>query len=495
MTIGRVAKGSLWLYIGGLFSSFLGLLFWVLVSFFVPDSVVGSAAAVVALQGLLISIVSLGLPAGLQRFIGQSLGWKNHQQLSSYFLVSLVIILLLNLPMVVVVFIASFLNISIFNLTSFELLFVGILIIFSFWSPLFTSLFKSFLRTGVPALAQITSSVLKLLAGLSLLLLNFGWLGIMFSLLMASIISDIILLLFASRLFKEFELTVSVKLSQSSDLLKASLPSWVPNASTIVAQSVAVLFIFGYVGGAETGHFAIALAISSIVLTLPSSIQSLMFPVLSGMKSGRKEAISRTIQLSLAFTLPLASVFALYSYLPLLPFGPNYVQASNLLTILVLGALISPIVSGYTSYVYAIGKYSHVTIIGTIANVSRVVLYILLLPFFMATGIALSYTLGVLVALLVSLPSARKIGYNFNWTKYLTIIVIPSLLAIFFFVFSIHWLIGIPVIMLVSLIAYTRLRIITKKDLLEIAQAFLSEETILRVYLRTKPVIRILFGE
>lgn len=495
MTIGRVVKGSLWLYIGGLFSSFLGLLFWVLVSFFVPDSIVGSAAAVVALQGLLIGVVSLGLPAGLQRFIGQSLGWKNHKQLSSYFLVSLIIILLLNLPMVICVFLASFLNISIFNLTSFELLFVGILIIFSFWSPLFTSLFKSFLRTGVPALAQTISSILKLLAGLSLLLLNFGWLGIMLSLLLASIISDVTLLLFTSKLFKEFRLTFSVKLSQSKDLLVASLPSWVPNASTIVAQSIGVLFIFGYVGGAETGHFAIALAISSIVLTLPSSIQSLMFPVLSGMKSGRKGAISRTIQLSLALTVPLASVFALYSFLPLSPFGPSYVQASNLLTVLVLGSLISPIVSGYTSYVYAIGKYSHVAIIGTIANLSRIILYILLLPIFMATGIALSYTLGVLVALLVILPSARKIGYKFNWTKYLTIIAIPSSLAIFFFVFSIHWLIGIPILMLISAIAYTRLKIITKVDLLEIAQAFLSKETISRVYLRTKPVIKILFGE
>jgi hypothetical protein len=152
-------------------------------------------------------------------------------------------------------------------------------------------------------------------------------------------------------------------------------------------------------------------------------------------------------------------------------------------------------VSGYTSYVYAIGKYSHVTVIGTIANLNRLILYFLLLPILLSTGIALSYTLGVLVALLVVLPSARKLGFRFNWTKYLTILGIPLAFVFLFFVFNVHWLLGIPTLILVSLVAYTRLRIITKTDLLEIAQAFLSEETILRVYLRTKPIFRILFGE
>jgi len=239
----------------------------------------------------------------------------------------------------------------------------------------------------------------------------------------------------------------------------------------------------------------IAFAIASIVYNLPTSILGLMFPVLSGMEDGRKRAISRTIQLSLAITAPIALALTIYPSLPLSLLGQNYVQASNILTILILEAVASPIISGYTSYVYAIGNYIHVTMIGLATNVSRIMLYVILISTLEATGVAIAYTLGTIMALVAVLPSAKGLGYRFDWVQYAKTMTIPAILTIFLSTLNIHWLIGIPILLVVSSLAYARMSIVSKADLLEISQAFMSKERMSRMYVYARPLIKLIYGE
>ena len=54
---------------------------------------------------------------------------------------------------------------------------------------------------------------------------------------------------------------------------------------------------------------------------------------------------------------------------------------------------------------------------------------------------------------------------------------------------------SIPILLLSSLITYTRLGIVTRSDLLEVLQAFLSEESISKIYLYTRSIVRLMYGE
>jgi O-antigen/teichoic acid export membrane protein len=47
MSLNRVHRSSLWLYASGITSSFLGYLYWLLASGFVPPSAIGDAAFIV----------------------------------------------------------------------------------------------------------------------------------------------------------------------------------------------------------------------------------------------------------------------------------------------------------------------------------------------------------------------------------------------------------------------------------------------------------------
>ena len=496
MGLSGVVKGGLWLYIGGLLSSFLGYVYWLIASSFVPPSIIGSAAAITSMQGLLVSAFSLGLPTGLQRFIGLSRGKNDYQQLSTYFFTSLSFTLFINLLLAFITFVASFTNFVILNLKPFELTLVAILILLSSWSPLFTSLFNSLLRTEVTAAAHSASSLLRLLVGVSLLYLGFDFVGVILGFITASITMDTIIVLYAMKLFKEFGVKTKVQTSHLRDLLKAGLASWIPNTLITLGQSIGVLSIYGFVGETETGLYYIAFAIAAIVYSLPESILSLMFPVLSGMEDGRKRTASKAIKLSLAITVPIALALALYPSIPLSLLGQKYVQASsNILRILVLGAVISPIISGYGSYIYAIGKYTHVALTGLATNISRLLLYALLIPTMEATGVATAYTLGIIIALAIILPSAHKTGYRFNWTQHAETIIIPGLLAAFISIINIHWLIGLPALLLLSLLAYARLNIISKMDLIEVSQAFMSKERLSKMYAYVRPIFKIMYGE
>lgn len=231
-----------------------------------------------------------------------------------------------------------------------------------------------------------------------------------------------------------------------------------------------------------------------------------MLPVLSGLEDGRKGITSKTIQLSLAVTAPLAFVFALYSILLFTLLGPAYELATVPLLFLMIGAVVYPIVVGYESYIYAIGKYGQVTILGLVLNISRLVLYALLIGCWGSNGAAISYSSGLFLALIPIIVSARRLGYQLEWGRYMKTIALPGGLAAAFilsqflwfigvpFLFPIPWYLGIPSILLVSLIVYARLGIFTKDDLREIAHAFLSKESIEKITRYTSPLLRLMFG-
>lgn len=486
----------MWLYVGSLLFNLLGFFFWIVVSLFVSPQVVGSAAAVIALYSSFVAVLSLGIPMGVRRFMGSSWGDGDYQQLFSYFLTAFVLLTLVNLPLVVVALCFSTLS-GILSLTSFEFFIVSVLLILEFWPPLFYSLFNSVLRTKTVAFADILLSCLKLLASVLLLSLGYGFLGLMLGLIVGSIVRSALFFYYTMKMFREHSIHVYslVDMSKVREILPAGIASWAPTALAVLGQSIGVLAIYGFVGGTETGLYYIAFTIALVVYRLPDSIQTLMFPVVSGMSDGKKRAISAAIKLTLALTVPLALALVVYPFLPFMFLGPNYLGASNILRLLVLGAIIHPIISGYVTYIYAIGKYAHVMIVGLVTTMARLVLYALLVASMGAEGVAISFTLGMLISLALTIISARRIGFKFQWLQHGKTILVAVMLSVLLYLLNIWWLIGIPLLVLGSLVAYLRIGILSRSDIREISQAFLSDEAIARASARFRPILSLLFVE
>ena len=288
---------------------------------------------------------------------------------------------------------------------------------------------------------------------------------------------------------------VHPSISAAKEALKAGIPDWIPGLVATAGTWLGVLGVYSLSGSESTGTYYIAFMIASLVYSLPLSLLTLMFPVLSGMDDGRKRAVSRSVRLTLAIICPLASVVIAYPYVPLSMLGPSYVASSLALQVLMLGAFVSPLTSGFNSLIYAYGKYRFVTLLGLSSNGSRILLYPVLVALWGENGAALSYVSGVFAASVAVSFMARKVGYSMGWGYSLIFAGIPSLAGAAVALTGLHWAIGTAAILATSLLAYTRLGLITRSDLGEITTAFLSRKQLDQALPYAKYILDVLYGK
>jgi O-antigen/teichoic acid export membrane protein len=487
MSLNRVLRSSIWLYVSSVASSFIGFLFWLLASSFVPPSTIGDAAFIIGIVTLATSIFSFGAYSGATRLFGKAFGHNDQRLLNSYF----VSILALMLSIYSIVALLTFLFGSFVGTTRLDIVFMSVLIILGGWPSILTSLYNSILRTNVIALASILANIFKLVLGLVLLYIGWDFIGVMTAFVIFSLSQDLILI----AMLRGSVSPSRPSLVSAKAVLKAGIPDYIPGLVATAGTWLGILGIYGFSGGTQTGTYYIGFQISLLVYSIPISLLGLMFPVLSGMEDGRKRAINNAIRLSFATTVPLAALGMAYAYVPLSLLGSSYVATSLTLQILMIGCLIAPITSGFYSLIYAYGNYRYVTLLGLSLNIPRVVLYPFLVAMWGDNGAAVAYVSGFFFALAAVIVMSRRINYSIGWKPSLELILIPLAITSIVYIGNLHWILGTTIILGVTIVAYARLGLIRRADLAEISGAFISRERLDRDVPLLRYLLRVLYGE
>jgi len=362
---------------------------------------------VVGVSSLITGLLSLGLSSGATRMIGRSAGIRDEGGVGSYFITALTISLSTSA-------VASLLIVvypdGLMGLTKFETLFVAILIIVGEgWRSALSVLFSATLRTEVNAAASILSSIFRLSIGIMLLYMGMGFVGIMGGYITASVVSN------AVYFYKCWRLNVRVRRPNrrlAKELIEASMPSYIPSILSISGTWLGVVGMFGLTGGEQTGTYYMAFTIASLVYSIPGTLLGLMFPVLSGMEDGRKRAANRAVRLTYALIAPISALGIAYPWVPLGFIGEAYTASATVLRILLLGAFIAPMSSGFGSLIYAYGRYRLVTLMGVVGNVPRVLLYIPLVALWGDIGAAVAYISGYFASVVATVVISRRVGYR-----------------------------------------------------------------------------------
>ena len=148
MSIGRVLRGSIWLSIGFILSNFFSFIYWLFISRVISPEVVGKVAVILGVESLTLAILNLGIPMGVQRFLGRSYGRNDLRSLAEYFYTSALFLIVISLGAVYIIM--SIGGITILSLDPTMLLFIGILTILGWlngWPIGGFSLLNSILRT------------------------------------------------------------------------------------------------------------------------------------------------------------------------------------------------------------------------------------------------------------------------------------------------------------------------------------------------------------
>ena len=495
MALVRVLRGSIWLSLSSILTNFLGFIYWLLISPLVSPAIVGKAAIVLAIESLILSTLSLGVPIGIMKFLGREGGRQDPIMLGRYLYSSLIFILGLNLASGALFLVLGFARIIPLDIES--ILFISILIFVGMngWPLTLVAFFNSILRTENVAVTQFVAGLSRILIGVPLVYLGLDFLRIMLGYVVAAAGNSSILLLLARREIQKLGAKFSMSGHAIKETIEAGLATWIPSMLTLAGQWLGVLGLSGFIGSYETGIYFVGYAVTTGLLAFPMNVVILMFPVLSGMEDGRKRAMDKAVTISSAIMYPLA--FILIAYPAFIPsfLGEAYLSASTPIIILASGFLLAPLVNGYTYYAYALGRYQEVILIGLAGNIPRIVLYTLLIGKLAETGAAISFSIGFLSSLLAVIPLAKKTGYNLNIKEAAKSLSIPLTLSIPTLALKLHPLLGITLILAASYIAYMRLKIIYKKDLADLAAALLSRKALANLPPYLRPILKILYGE
>ena len=496
MSVEKVVRGGLWLYIDSILLYAIGYIYWLIISRIGGASIVGYASTTISLATIIQTTALLGIPIGLQRFIGKTLGEKNYSELKSYFISSITFCTtILTLTSILIYLLIQPLH----EMTQLENIYIILAILLLLFTGINLTL-KNFLISIIYInsiiIADMAANTIRLLLGILLVLKGWGGVGATAGYVFSALTGTVMLSFYSTRTLKKFgKDKTKINTKYINDVLKAGFASWLPQVITIIGTQFAVIVVFGFRGASEAGIYYVAQALMGIVLALPTSLFGLLFPVLSGMDKGRKQATWKTIRISLATSVPIAIISIIYSKFILSLLGQEFTAGWLILTILCLSIPLACIVRGVISLTYATGLYTMVLTIGLAMSITRVTLYFLLVPTWGGTGAAISFLTGFLTGFLTTIYIAHKIKFTIKWKPFITITTIPTLIGLLTYLPNLPHYIGIPIILLGTTITYTRLNIITREDLSIIATSILPQELLKQIIPKINPILKILFGE
>jgi len=469
-----ISRSALYLYLQRIVGAGAGYTFWIMISRLTGPDIVGLASTTMAIALIAINFGTLGIPKGLQRFLGKAIADNNAPEFRRYLDASIVIVGFGTVVVAGLLLILGPLFAALINLP-YELLVVAIIIVVaSGISTTLTGVFVTTRQVKTLVVVELLSSSLRILIGVTLIFVGMGALGVVIGNSVLSIVSLIVL---GALLIRQRSSAMDIGKSSITrtlkELLKAGSARWVPAILYTVGMQLGVIVVFEISGPVEAGLYFIALAISSIIIGIYSSIMGVAFPILSGMKEGRKKAAWRTIRLSLAFCLPLITTMIIYSGVLLGVFGGEYVQAAVPLVILLLSTIPLIISTGIHTLAYAYGDYRKVLAIGLAGNIPSVVLYFILTPSMEGIGASSAYFIGSITGLSISIILARRMFMRIIWIDAAKAILIPLAVGVLIFASSLSWYIGGPIILLTSFFGYAKLNLITKTDLQDISDAII----------------------
>ena len=472
-----MAKGAFFLLTSTVISAALGYAFWFIISSIGGPEIVGLASTTISLATLVLVIAQFGIPTGTQRFLGRSFGRKNMDAFKSYMGVELLVVGLTTCIAALILILFRHGIKAMMGLPVEYILVAAMIVIARGFVVVLTGVYTSLIRTKEYAFAHISGSVARLLLGVALVILGFGGLGAALGYFIAFPITLSILVILFIKLMGRFSLPKQSELrDKASNIFRSGMAIWPAAIFEVLGPTLGVIVVYGYQGAGEAGLYYIAQAIKMVIFAISSSVMAIMFPLLSGMRDGRKRAIWRVIRICIVISTPIIIIASMYSRVVLGFLGSEYIAADIILIILLISIIPNIVSYGIGNLVYAYGMYSKVISIGLARAIPRVILLLFLVPLFGGVGAAEAFIAGSIVSFIVACYVAHILRLKIYWRDIMLIILVPTLVGLVFYFIKLHWAIESIIILAVSFLVYAKLRLITKNDLRQITKAFLPQK-------------------
>lgn len=480
-----VGKGVVFLYIEAFTMLFSGYIYWLILSKIIDPSSIGIASTIIALSTIIVSIASMGVANGIQRYLSNNIAENKQGNIKGIINSSLLITIIGIIISTIIILIYNSSISSYFNI-DFEYIIIAIfLYIFLVFTSLMRAIIIPSLKIKIITLASVVSTIVKISVTIYLVLADFGVLGIMVGFLLYPITS-LILFIIAIKKKVYNNIQGSGKLLYTKDIFITSLSFWIPAIISTIGSQLGTITVFLQSGSSSAGIYFISFSLVTGLTVIISVLSSIAYPTISALKDGKKRATWRLIKISLIMTLPISNAILFYSTDILSLFGEGYKNGSSILQILLLTSLPTALSTGIGVLLYAYGNNKEFLILGLVTSIPRVVLYFIFVPPFGGDGAALSYLIGSMFGGVLSIWMAQKIKINLFYKKIMMLFLIPILIGIPFKYMELNYIISILTIIFSSYLIYTFFKIVDSEDFNDILKLFPSKMSLVLLNIVTK---------
>lgn len=461
----------MFLYIENVSAMVYGYAFWFIISRITSAEVVGISSSLISISTIFVSLACIGIPLGSQRFLGKLFLEKKYQDARTLVNVSLLVI-----TVGIVICSSIFVLSSAWAFVNYEISLIAITVVLiasSSVSTQFRYIIVASLETKKLIVISIISSGVKLLLTIILVLEGTDVFGVMIAFTIAPIVSSILFALNVLSLLRGRQENPSYEFIKTfKPLLKASIVSWVPLIIDTTGAQIGTIIVLGIQGSTDAGIYFIAFQITIGISAVIWALESVTYPALSAMKDGRQMFLWRVIKIGLIIVLPLSSSIIFYANDIMQIFGYDYTEGAYPLQILLLSILPTAVTVGISILAYSYGKYSYVLWIGLAMTIPRAILYFVFIPWYSGAGAALSFSMGSLIGLVVSLIIAKRLNVFFSWRDLSLIFIIPIALGFISSNFNIHSAIAISISVISTYLLLLKFSIINRNDVQDSISVF-----------------------
>jgi len=467
-------------YLTSLVPAGLTYVFWLIVANQTTPEIIGIVVVLGSFSMVLASFAGFEISIGMKRFLGIAHSEQNHLEFKQIVFVSSVFVVISSIAIL-----AATLNpfFNILDLIGIDSKFTPIIITIVICNGL-VNIFVNALISGLKSKSLVVPYLVSSIGRFPILFVLFylveqsevsiAWAYSSHYVILAIItmfITGFYLRKGSGRIFGNF-------LGHLKTILHGSLPRYIPQIVSALQNQFSVLTIFAIQGPTETGIFYISFAVFSIISMIPSAINSVSHPVLSGMENNEQgKFLLRTLKIGFLATIPLAVIATFYSEQILAVFGKEFAVSTDIILILLISLPMGIITNGCYYFLYARGNYKKVLYLGFSVGISRIILYFILVPEFGGVGAAISYVIGGILQLGLTLLLMKSAKINLEYKKYLIISIIPFGFAIVFDNLQIE-IISSILILIASFALYTKLKMFNEQDLESGLRIIVSSEKV-----------------
>ena len=372
------------------------------------------------------TLLNLGLPSALSRFIIMALEQKDHEKINGIFSTGLVLFCLLGtvaaLCMFAISFFPNFFELSPTNenIFKFTLKFIALKVFLDFIVSTFNSIFSAFIRIDIDANIATFNVLLKTIF-IVIFTPRFGIWGLLFATIVADLSTQAIKIIFAKKIFKELRFERGgVTLKTAQLLFDFGKYVFVMSSAKIVNKNSSPLIITKVLDLNALAVYGIA----NRLIEQADAVLNAMFSTFAPMFTkliARKENIEKTFQTVSQLNLFVGSILSLVLVVNCEIFislwlGEEFRQGAEVIKILAFTFLISSATRSCRQVLIAQARHKFLSFGEFIGATLSILLALLLSSEYELLGVASAFLIGYFISnclltfMIFNMTSPFKIG-------------------------------------------------------------------------------------